>query len=344
MMDNKHPRAFITEEYKEWLKRKKVSKPAPYCDYINKALYSHKEFKDVLYADIIVTFLQLGQPAYANVIMTEMREKCANTNKNQSYQKKFEHFIYCQNSRGLYTKNSCKKVKVNSRLIDYIIGTVKKESSDFGIDAMTTLLQELGTKRFVRLAIESSYFFSVDIVNKRHEEIKNMLNEGKEIVQRKSKKTSSDNTRNVDEAGNSKIIPLMNKLSGYTAAIGEKSTFHNFIISHIWGNATDYRFFSEFWNIVLVPAWANHLLDKNDKSGLAAVLKETYKAICRKLYNTMNGIEKCPVEPPTTSFQYGTYNIWIIKALDKEILPFKVSSIEKKQIRISREPAINGKN
>ena len=90
-----------------------------------------------------------------------------------------------------------------------------------------------------------------------------------------------------DGNGNAKVCSIIRFYTGYYLnQTLEKKPFKNYIISHIWGRAIDPRFFTNFWNIVLVPAWANHLLDKDEASGtLASKLKQTIMAINNKLYN-----------------------------------------------------------
>ena len=79
---------------------------------------------------------------------------------------------------------------------------------------------------------------------------------------------------------------MIKKYTGYTVAEGIDSIFKNYIISHIWGKAYDPRYFTNMWNIVLVPAWANSLLDKDnaDEGTLEYILKETIMKIIIKLY------------------------------------------------------------
>jgi len=52
----------------------------------------------------------------------------------------------------------------------------------------------------------------------------------------------------------------------------------------------DPRFYTNLWNIVLVPAWANDLLDKvnPDLGSLTSKMRNTYMAICDRLYNLQN--------------------------------------------------------
>lgn len=67
---------------------------------------------------------------------------------------------------------------------------------------------------------------------------------------------------NYDKDGNYEVRAL---IKDYTGCIlqGKNKTLNHYIISHIWGNAHDPRYFTNLWNVVLVPFYANPLLDKN---------------------------------------------------------------------------------
>ena len=60
----------------------------------------------------------------------------------------------------------------------------------------------------------------------------------------------------------------------------------NYKISHLWGRAFDPRFFTNLWNVVLVPAWANDLLDKPNpiEGSLESRFKSSLMKICEVLY------------------------------------------------------------
>lgn len=88
----------------------------------------------------------------------------------------------------------------------------------------------------------------------------------------------------IDNDGNA-VRTLIEHGTGYSVSSGKSSIFKNFRISHIWGQAYDPRYFTNLWNIVLVPAWANDLLEKNaDKGSLESKLKSTIMKICKVLY------------------------------------------------------------
>ena len=90
----------------------------------------------------------------------------------------------------------------------------------------------------------------------------------------------------IDNDGNAQVRMLINDKTGYTISAGKGSIFQNYKISHIWGKAYDPRYFTNLWNIVLVPAWANDLLDKQNpyKGSLESRLQSTIMRICEVLY------------------------------------------------------------
>ncbi len=112
----------------------------------------------------------------------------------------------------------------------------------------------------------------------------------------------------IDEDGNKELRSVINNMTGYTVGAGKDNIFQNYRISHIWGRAYDPRFFTNLWNVVLVPAWANDLLDKPNpnKGSLESRLKSTIMNICIQLYfknkekpiiwKEINLIEPCVVK------------------------------------------------
>lgn len=164
------------------------------------------------------------------------------------------------------------------------------------IDGMDSLLNCINPVDFVKLAVQSSFFFSPSIVMERHEEMKRILNNHEPLsVRRTARKDKSEKTFKdendgfccpivYDAFGNDVVIKLINHYTGYTIA-RNKSIFRNYVISHIWGEAKDPRYFTSFWNLVLIPAWANHLMDKTPKRGsVSSILSSTIKRICFEVY------------------------------------------------------------
>lgn len=206
---------------------------------------------------------------------------------------------------------------------------------------MAPLKDKLGTNEFIKLAIENSYFFSVDIVKKRQSELATLFQNKSQIPARKTTKKDSgasdyaqeekDGTfyyceqKNgvripieVDKDGNRKVRSLINSYVGYWAGNGkENSNFVNYTISHIWGRAFDPRYFTSLWNIVLVPSWANTLMDKvPTKGSIESMLQSTIKKICSELYKDVDkGMGNYELEMPfdESDVIHDTYQIKVLQ-------------------------------
>lgn len=184
-----------------------------------------------------------------------------------------------------------------------------KKSDKKIFDGMDPLIRKLQQDGLIKLAIENSYFFSVDIVKKRQSELATLFQNKNQIPARKTTKKDSgasdyaQEEKNgtfyyceqkngvripieVDKDGNRKVRSLINSYVGYWAGNGkDNSNFVNYTISHIWGRAFDPRYFTSLWNIVLVPSWANTLMDKVPTNGsIESKLQSTIKKICSVLY------------------------------------------------------------
>lgn len=90
----------------------------------------------------------------------------------------------------------------------------------------------------------------------------------------------------IDKDGNYAVKEII-KSNTCCVVNGSKKSLVNYIISHIWGQAKDPRYFSNLWNIVLVPSYANPLLDKNyekDSTHPGTKLLNTLKAVMTGFY------------------------------------------------------------
>lgn len=242
------------------------------------------------------------------------------------------------------------------------------------VDGMDSLIEYIKEEKFVKLAIESSYFFSPDLVAERFEEIKEYICQHKVVdpafsagnykvkylpARYTSKEDPTDAADGVHEPvveegkvyfklqnaaqrlcviyqegargknkecggntcgggnGNARVCQLINDRTGYAlGATSDKKHFRNFIISHIWGHAIDPRYFTNLWNIVIVPAWANHLLDKDEEGTLASTFKATIQKIITELYD-FNNIDWASIQMTSPSYNNeevisGRYQINII--------------------------------
>ena len=214
------------------------------------------------------------------------------------------------------------------------------------IDGIVALANEIGEDKFIKLAIEQSYFFAPDIVAERMNKLIVDLDKTTPLPARKTTKNDKDaeegyfhsemggNTYYIEgnikipitlsKDGNDFVRSLISNETGFTVGAGKDNIFQNYIISHLWGRAYDPRYYTNFWNIVLVPAWANSLLDKNGEEGnLASKLKATFMAISKKLYmakgvnwNGLNMTE--PQIPNKDDVRKGDYSIKILCKKDNK--------------------------
>lgn len=238
------------------------------------------------------------------------------------------------------------------------------------IDGYDSLINSTGMggseEAFVKLAIENSYFFAPSLVNEQHENLHNnicklLAGEAVDKVYARESTDKSiqphnmkgkDNTNGkkrrygvfvvpqtgqkipiwIDSDGNRKVRDLIFDETGFTVSFGYDNYFINFKISHIWGNAYDPRFFTSLWNIVLVPAWANDLLDKqNSTQPLAQKMINTYKAICEQIYDTPNkwgelGIQDIAQRSDNQSTVKKQYKIKIVNKIKDDDLIGRFSS------------------
>ena len=209
------------------------------------------------------------------------------------------------------------------------------------IDGIVALANEIGEDKFITWAIEQSYFFDPDIVAERMNKlIEDLENKTTPLPARKTTKNDKDAEEGYSHSkmggniyyiegnikipvtlskdGNDFVRSLISNETGFTIGAGKDTIFQNYIISHLWGRAYDPRYYTNFWNIVLVPAWANSLLDKNGEEGsLASKLKATFMAISKKLYmakgvnwNGLNMTE--PQIPNKDDVRKGDYSIKIL--------------------------------
>ena len=223
------------------------------------------------------------------------------------------------------------------------------------IDSFDGLISEFekernGASDFIRFAVEQSFFFSPEIVNDRMEKVVQLFLKGGRLFARRTtdgSKRDGDYEKDqetkrfigrfvdnglkipvvIDTDGNNEVRRLINDYTGYTIGAGKNSIFHNFIISHLWGQAYDPRYFTNFWNIAIVPAWVNSLLDKEvddnddnannvdngnkgknankgDNDNLIKKLKETFMNISKALYGLSDKTEdweKLQMDEPKVS-------------------------------------------
>ena len=316
----------VISDFKVWLKGNGNLTQGSANSYISYLGESHNKLLGLVpknkvynYMDVIDQFYQAGDMLYAVTVINNIIERINNRIgsilppsqkdlRNQcSALKKLRVFLHSIKNNVVDRTYLSKKNTNNptSSTLDDIRDSFSKGSLD-KIDGVRVLIEILGEAKFIKLVIENSYFFDKKIVDDQRNDIFKKL--GKQpIPARKTTKTQSGNPGvgvntkignldiyqingcNIpivlDKDGNEQVRKLIKSKTGYTISEGN-CIFKNYIISHIWGKAYDPRYFTNFWNIVIVPAWANSLLDKNsdDKDSIEYKLKETFKKICVELY------------------------------------------------------------
>lgn len=90
----------------------------------------------------------------------------------------------------------------------------------------------------------------------------------------------------IDPNNNNFVHTAISKYTGVKIGRGESNTIRNYIVSHIWAKTYDPFYFSSLWNVVIIPAHCNDIMDKGmNTHPIIPVIKELYKAICYLLYN-----------------------------------------------------------
>ena len=374
----------LKDEYEKWLLDNRVKSTAAYCpqdEYECNGNY-------YLFLDIIGRFAKEKERFYVDALFQEWKSFIEKTFKDKersnhlSYLNKYKIFV-----DNIFNGTISLSTPDPNDNYDKVLTSVRK-SINKSRDGMKSLEMYLGEEDFIKLAIESSYFFSPDLVKKRFDEIKDYIckeqtkdikdpgvgkrckvhylparytakedangvkiqkrdNDGlvffmhnsqplciiyQENARKKDKEDCSENTCGGGN-GNTRVCQLIKRCTGY--ALGKKADerdFKNCIISHIWGNAIDPRYFTNLWNIAIVPAWANHLLDKDETGTLGSKLKATIQKIITVLYtfdsydweSIKYDWESIKMDVPTCNEEevlHGNYHINTIDGIaDKETL------------------------
>ncbi len=239
-----------------------------------------------------------------------------------NYQSAFSAYIEIVNDYIVNNPNVVSKNKTQWKL-DYSVIADEAEILATRIDGTDSLLAEIGRDAigFVRLVLENSYFFDPKVVLQQFNDIRNAYLKKDKLPARwtenyktqypgmrkdeikKQSTTSNSITYNghpvqIDKDGNYAVRSLIKDKFGYTVSQGQNSIIQYYKISHIWGEAYDPIKFTNLWNLVLVPAWANDLLDKSySRNGLTVTFKQVIKSICLNFYkmNNLNWKDLMPI-------------------------------------------------
>lgn len=169
--------------------------------------------------------------------------------------------------------------------------------------------------------IEHSLFFSKDVVDRAFDEMEKNLQAGRPIIVRKSTKkdkvkpyrdvagtlywnniyqnNSLDNiVVKEDKDGNKEVRRLINKITRTKVSQGATSDILFAKISHIWAETSNPFFFTALWNIVIVPAYYNDVLDKSTSTDPRIdKIIEQYKAVCWNMYDVQGKLLKLGLTP-----------------------------------------------
>ena len=370
-MAKKASQFIFRKDYEKWLLKQGVKSVGAYCPQDKYKCNG----KDYLYLDLIGVFAIENDRLYVNALFEEWKAFIENKNQNNlktvlnrlSYLQKYRQFV----ETIVYGKKRLSK-EDNEILneIRNVLPSVRdsiNNSQNPKVDGMDSLIEYISTKQFIKLAIESSYFFSPKLVKERVDEIKDYINMHKKVDPAFSagnykvkylpaRYSEANGGHERDESagevyfklpnasqrlcviyqegargknkecggntcgggnGNARVCQLIKDRTGYDlGTTTNKKHFRNFIISHIWGHAIDPRYFTNLWNIVIVPAWANHLLDKDEEGTLASTFKATIQKIITELYDFNNinwsSIQMTPPSYNNKEVISGRYQINII--------------------------------
>lgn len=374
-MAKKASQFIFRKDYEKWLLKQGVNSVGAYCPQDKYKCNG----KDYLYLDLIGVFAIEDERLYVNALFEEWKAEIDKKNNLKttlnrlSYLQKYRQFV----ETIVYGKKRLSKE--DNEIFNEFLNALPSvrdsinKSQNPKVDGMDSLIEYIKEEKFVKLAIESSYFFSPDLVAERFEEIKEYICQqkvvdpafkDKEVKYLPARYTSKEDPTNAADGvhecdqtvgivyfklpnasqrlcviyqdgargknkecgentcgggnGNTRVCQLIKDRTGYDlGTTTNKKHFRNFIISHIWGHAIDPRYFTNLWNIVIVPAWANHLLDKDEKGTLASTFKATIQKIITELYDFNNfGWASIQMTPPSYNNKEvisGRYQINIIE-------------------------------
>lgn len=91
----------------------------------------------------------------------------------------------------------------------------------------------------------------------------------------------------IDYDGNDFVRTAIRRYTGVWVCENNRvNMLRNYVISHIWPDTADPFYFSSLWNVVIIPAHCNDIMDKDPKSHhVVAAIQNLFRAICYLLYN-----------------------------------------------------------
>lgn len=94
----------------------------------------------------------------------------------------------------------------------------------------------------------------------------------------------------IDYDGNDFVRDAIHRYTGVWLCKNNRvNMLRNYVISHIWPDTADPFYFSSLWNVVIIPAHCNDIMDKDPKSHhVVAAIQNLFRAICYLLYDPNN--------------------------------------------------------
>ena len=278
--------------FSEWLEANGYKSAKDYKSFVNTFQYV---INGVNYLDLIVNLLNEGDELYAKTVAKLAVSQPQLSSYQYSGLSRFNEFLNDTHKSFLKPVSEAQATRSSRNKIN--------KSEVTKIDGIEGLIYKKGLDNFIKEVVEQSYFFDVEIVKERNKELSRL-----EILPaRKTQKGENSTTYQqikingqwwykdstyssmieLDKDGNARVRQCINKLTGYTICQGAESIFQNYAISHIWSRAFDPRYFTSLWNVVIIPAWANSLMDKTNpvKGSPAERIQATFMRICNKLYS-----------------------------------------------------------
>lgn len=183
-----------------------------------------------------------------------------------------------------------------------------------GITELSRILEKNKSSLILHM-ISSSLFPSKDLAKQRATELANRIKNDEKIEARfSSGKSYTDVSNNetkfssrgnavtltksadyyfrenhikveIDSNGNYTICDYLKNNTPINIFSGNQNrNCYAFMICHIWGNAINPLFFSNFWNIVLIPQYLSFITDKGNEMASVKYAKDLYKALAYELY------------------------------------------------------------
>ena len=182
----------MISDFKKWLKENGNLTPNSANSYIsylgvsyNKDLSLVSKSNVYNYMDVIDQFYQAGDVFYAATVINDIIEKInvlgthlsKKLNDHRSALKKLRVFLQSmrnnvQDRTYLSKKNPNNSISSPLDALDDIRNSFKKDSLD-RIDGFSVLINSLGEEAFIKSVIESSFFFSKEIVDAQRKDIFN---------------------------------------------------------------------------------------------------------------------------------------------------------------------------